>query len=568
MGRLSRSEDSPGGVVEGETILFFFHGHPVVLSSTATSPTIETARSSVLVDTARRPLDRAAPATYRRAFAAGRTLAHVFISHRNDTDEDELAATLHAVLRRHGNSAFLDSADMRLGDDWARRIRDELSRADAFVVLLGPGAAASEMVAAEVAMARDLRKAHGDRPRLLPVRIRIDSEDLIPYDLGAYLNRLHYVSWWGPEDTANVVAKVLAVLEADAEPPQPAQPAASPLRSVTTAPVRPPGAMDVEHWYAPRVEAERDADVYLADHGSPVVLVGPHQIGKTYMLSRLLTTRPARDSAVVRLNLSYYAHDTLKHPDLLLREIALDMCEQLDLDPDLLEDEWATALPPARKLTRYVQRSLLGAVDGLLYLAIDCTDVVALLPTGQDFFAMLRRWAELGRRAPWSKLRLLLAVSTEPHLLSTSIERSPFNIVQPIRLDDLTGEQVLDLACRHGLDWGEAHAARLMSVVGGQPYLVRLALYRAAVHGDSLETILRGANREHSAFADHLQSRLLKLQGDSALAAAVRAVLDDPGADVDFATMDRLRRAGLLIGERGSYRHRYPLYQQFFRERL
>jgi hypothetical protein len=54
------------------------------------------------------------------------------------------------------------------------------------------------------------------------------------------------------------------------------------------------------------------------------------------------------------------------------------------------------------------------------------------------------------------------------------------NVGLPIELPEFDQAQVLDLARQHGWDWDESQGVDLMAMVGGHPYLVRMALDEVA----------------------------------------------------------------------------------------
>ena len=75
------------------------------------------------------------------------------------------------------------------------------------------------MVLAEVRMAHQ-RQARDGKPVILPVRV--DFTGPLGYELGAYLDPLHYELWRGPADNAKVRDRLLAAIragEAKAAPP-------------------------------------------------------------------------------------------------------------------------------------------------------------------------------------------------------------------------------------------------------------------------------------------------------------------------------------------------------------
>ncbi|MCP4660669.1 MAG: TIR domain-containing protein [bacterium] len=508
----------------------------------------------------------------------------VFISHRNVGDDLKLAWALRDGLELARHSVFLDAADILPGDEWATRIKQELVAADLLVVLLSSHIAANpDMVAEEVAMAKEMQRDQG-RPRIVPVRVDPDVMATLPYDLRARVNRLHHEFWSGPDDTERLVAALDRLLRKSVEPaagpeveakpsrPSPAEPPAvsapAPVNG-SVPPPQPPKASDTQYWYVPRPEAEREAATHLSQHGSPVVLVGPEEIGKSYFLSHLLRTNRKPEEGEVLINLAQLGDAAVKSLDDLLHEFAYEVVDQLDLDDEALDRAWQRRRPPARKLTHFLERTVLPASGDRLFLAIDRADAIVRTEHAQDVFGVFRRWAELGSRGdPWERLRLLLVVSTEPSLLSQNVHRSPFNISEPIRLGDLDFDQVWEMVHRYGLEWSSEEITQLTDLVGGHPYLVRKVLYHAAVGRHSVAELLADPTAEQGLFADHLRSRMLRVQRDPGLAQAIRQVLEGTAEEIAFELAQRLLRAGLLKGHPGRYQLRYRLYEQYFREWL
>jgi hypothetical protein len=67
-----------------------------------------------------------------------------------------------------------------------------------------------------------------------------------------------------------------------------------------------------------------------------------------------------------------------------------------------------------------------------------------------------------------------------------------------------------------------------MSMVGGHPYLVRLAMYYIAAGKITLEDLLDSATTEARIYSNHLRSLLDILQGKPKLAQALKKVVDSP----------------------------------------
>ncbi len=137
-----------------------------------------------------------------------------------------------------------------------------------------------------------------------------------------------------------------------------------------------------------------------------------------------------------------------------------------------------------------------------------------------ELLPLVRSWYERAKGLEiWQKLRLVLVYSTEI-LVPIKLTQSPFNIGLPINLPPFTKEQVQDLALRHGLDWTNGKVENLMALVGGYPYLVRLAFYHLVGKGGlerDLEKLLQEAPTEAGIYHEYLKQYVLALRDESAL---------------------------------------------------
>ncbi len=223
--------------------------------------------------------------------------------------------------------------------------------------------------------------------------------------------------------------------------------------------------------------------------------------------------------------------------------------------------------------TTYFEAHLLEQIDRPLVLALDNVDCVFQSPEiAQGFFSMLRSWHEEAKTIDiWEQLRLVVVHFTEDYGL-LDINQSPFNVGLPVELTEFTPFQVEDLARRHKLDWNDTQVQPLMAMVGGHPYLVRLALYHLAqppVGKECLEKLLQDAPTDAGIYANHLRRNLSTLIENPELAAALKQVLTTT-EPVRLETMQayKLYSMGLIkrIGDR--VMPRCELYQQYFREHL
>jgi hypothetical protein len=138
--------------------------------------------------------------------------------------------------------------------------------------------------------------------------------------------------------------------------------------------------------------------------------------------------------------------------------------------------------------------------------------------------------------------------------------------VTPLSLEPLSRDQMGQLNSLHGGVLNTGELDHLHALVGGQPYLSRLALYRLNAEPRLTFSQLdeRAADPE-GPFGEHLRSLLLRLQGRSGLLDAMRQVVRH-GTTSDDDTTHRLFRAGLTRHKGKRIVPTNLLYARFFRE--
>jgi len=338
-------------------------------------------------------------------------------------------------------------------------------------------------------------------------------------------------------------------------------PAATPART-PAAPLQDPGGPYDARWYVSREEAEQKAIVLLRQPGQPVAIWGPELFGKRWILrhltDQLVNLEPTMRVAAVNLRLM--GGDAMGSLNAFLEEFAAQVLEALGLDETALAAAWNRPGTPAKKLTRLLSTTVLPSAPGPLLVAIDQADALWKRAWCDDFFDLLRGFTDRAEAEPWSRLRILVTMSTTPVLLTKEINRSPFaNVASRVSLGDFTAAQVQKLAEMHGLSWSDDEIERLMNLVGGHPFLVRLVMVKAARDGAPLDTLLDESHPLFSAFLDRGRFRLSKNPG---LFEALLAAVERPDRPIDPEALLRLERAGVLCESEGRYRLRYRLYER------
>jgi hypothetical protein len=496
----------------------------------------------------------------------------IFISYKRHVEPDEpLALALHHVLSVH-HDVFLDQTTP-VGTRWGERIDTALREADFLLVLLSAESVRSEMVMAEVEKVYYRTRAQAGHPTLLPVRLAYC--DPLPYPLSAYLDFITAAFWNGPDDTPRLIAEIMRGIAGTplstsmSPPPASPQSADQPIpQPAPTAPLEIPGGSlrPDSRFYIER-PADRVAYEAIAQQGVTLTIKGPRQMGKSSLLLRMVHTAIDLGKRVAVLDFQLFDRTTLHDDETFFRHFCVWLTAELELE-NQVETFWAIPLGNPQRCTRYVGRYLLPTLGAPLVLAMDEVDTIFDTAFRSDFFSMLRSWHNYRALQPiWRQLDLALVTSTEPYQFVSNRNLSPFNVGEGIDLLDFTPEQVAELNQRHGVPLDADTVQRLFALIGGDPFLVRRALYLVASRRLTVNELFAKAIEDHGPFGDHLCRHLFRLHDDCELLESLRQVLTRQTC-ADERTFFRLRGAGLVRRDGRAVVPRLPLYAAYFGERL
>ena len=513
--------------------------------------------------------------------------AKVFISYRSQPPDSDLADEFYQALKAVGHDVFMAAESIRLGDNWSSRIDQELEQCDYFLLLLSSQSAISEMVTKEVQRAKELRETRESRkPGLLPIRVNFPMSASLNYDLQGYLDQIQQREWRSPSDTPQILEEVLTIL-ADGTIPEPVESQATPeplidQQDAPPVPVAPPelpeGQVDLASLYyverspsTSQRERTIEANCYEAilKSGALIRIKAPRQMGKTSLMSRIL--RYGDEQQYLTVPLSFQLADAAIFADLdkFLRWFCASVGRRLK-QPSRLNDLWDDIFGSKDNCTAYFEEYLLPNISAPLVLGLDEVDMVFEHPNiAADFMGLLRAWHEMAKvNDLWKKLRLVVVHSTEVYI-PMNINQSPFNVGLPIELPEFTPAQVLDLAQRHGLDWDADAVAQLMTMVGGHPYLVRVALYSLARQETTLEELLRTAPTESGPYDDHLRRHWWNLhQREEMAEATMRVMTATKPVQLEPIQAFQLNSMGIVRLLGNEVVPRCNLYRRYFGERL
>jgi hypothetical protein len=307
----------------------------------------------------------------------------------------------------------------------------------------------------------------------------------------------------------------------------------------------------------------------LCKSGALIRIKAPRQMGKTSLMVRIVHHADKLGYQTVRLNLQQAEESTLSSLDKFLRWFSACISQRLHR-PAQLDDYWDQDRGSIFNCTTYLQDHVLETLNCPLVLALDEVDrVFQSADVAQGFFSMLRIWHEEAKTVElWEQLRLIVAHSTEDYG-RLDINQSPFNVGLPVELGEFVPVQVMALADVHQLSWSLTEVNQLMALVGGHPYLVRLALYYLACQDLSLDQLLSEATTNSSIYEDHLRRHLVTLNQQPELMFAFQQVVASP-EPVSLSTMYvyKLYSMGLIKRQGDQVIPRCELYRQYFRDHL
>ncbi|OYD96813.1 molecular chaperone Tir [Nostoc sp. 'Peltigera membranacea cyanobiont' 210A] len=509
--------------------------------------------------------------------------ARVFISYRSQDPDLSLAQYFYEAIKAAGHEVFMAGESIRLGENWPQRIDTELERCDYFLLLLSPQSATSEMVTEEVRRAKqlqDLRPEH--KPVILPIRVNFPLSSPLNYDLRGYLSQIQQREWKSPADTQRILQEILSLLTEDggssanraAIEELPAVAPAWETQESPPLPIAEPelpeGQVDlVSEFYIERSPIESRCYEAILKPGSLIRIKAPRQMGKTSLMARILHQASQQDYLSVPLSFQLADGKVFADLDKFLQWFCASVGRRLRL-PNKLADYWDVIFGSKDNCTAYFEEYLLPEINQPLALGLDEVDRIFQYPEiAADFFGLLRAWHEDAKnREIWKKLRLVVVHSTEVYI-PMNINQSPFNVGLPIELPEFNAQQVLNLARRHGLNWSFTQVEQLMAMVGGHPYLVRVALYHIARHDTTLNLLLQTAPTEAGPYSDHLRRHLWNLEQRPELAAAIKKVVANTSpVRLDSIQCFKLLSMGLLQQQGNDVTPRCNLYRQYFRDRL
>jgi class 3 adenylate cyclase len=325
--------------------------------------------------------------------------------------------------------------------------------------------------------------------------------------------------------------------------------------------------------YIERSPIEQRCYETIEQPGALIRIKAPKLMGKTSLTLRILNSARMQGFQTVTLSLQLADASVFATLNQFLQWFCAVVSRSLEL-PNRLSEYWDDVFGSNYNCTDYFESYLLAEIDSPLVLALDDVDVVFNYPAiATDFFGLLRTWyqkAKYGDKSSqvWQKLRLVVVHSTEVYI-PLNVNQSPFNVGLSVELPELTVSQVQDLAMRHQLDWGTEEVEGLMNLIGGNPYLVQVALHQISSQDITLDELLETATAEDGIYRDYLRRQLWNLQQYPDLVTALtRVVMSSAPVKLDPIQSFKLQSMGLVRIQNRQVVISCELYRQYFSDRL
>ena len=508
-------------------------------------------------------LVRAKVAILFEGFANGRSTSH-----------NTLSQQLHQALSAGGHEVFFINNSSDEGS--------YLKRCDYLLLLISQESAASEMVLEQVQLAKELHNLTAHQPAILPIFVELNTP--LSFDLLSYLAGIQPWLWRSAGDTFKLLSQILTIIKegrtsltADHELAVEWKEITSTKQSIiqplpAAAPELPGGQVELTScFYIDRPPIESRCYETIAQPGALIRIKAPRQMGKTSLMARILHHAEQQGSRTVALSFQLANRKIFANSDTFLQWFCASIGQELGMLEQLPKCwQLADLIGSNQCCKAYFEQYLLSESSRPLTLGLDESDRLFESPEiADDFFGLLRALhEEAKRRDIWKKLRLIVVHSTEVYI-PMDVNKSPFNVGLPIDLPEFNSQQVQDLAKRHGLNWSDGEVVELMGLVGGHPYLVRLAMYRISRQDVSFNQLVKLPPTEAGIYSDHLRRHLWNLEKYSELMEAMREVVSVSQpvrlrSELGF----KLNSMGLVKLEGNNYIPRCRLYEEYFRDRL
>ena len=511
-------------------------------------------------------------------------------SHRDEKLRDKLALHL-SMLQRQGVIKSWHDRKISAGTEWAKAIDGRINSAGIILLLISDSFLASDYCY-DIEMQQALLRHETGEARVIPIILKPVDWSGAPFSkLQAFPKDAKPVTTWSNRDQAfvNIAQGIRATAEELAELSQNRQPSILPESQLLLAQnhkaIEPPeeshplsSPVDLEElggqvpldspFYIKRPPIEERCYEAITKPGALIRIKAPRQMGKSSLTIRILDHAEKEGYRSTWLNLQSAGEQALSSLDSFLKWLCERLTKKLRLQ-NRVEEYWQGVSGSPDKCTDYFELYLLEELNGPVALCLDEVDEIFKHPViASDFFGLLRSWHEESKiNSVWRNLRLVITHSEEVYI-PLHMNQSPFNVGVPIELPPLNQIQLRDLVQRHGLQWSETEVEQLMAMVGGHPYLARMALQQITRGEVTLAQFLQVAPTQAWLFASHLRRHLGNLEERNLVVAMKQVIASDQPVRLSVAEASKLTNMGLVRFQGNDVVPLCDLYRQYFKEVL
>jgi WD40 repeat protein/energy-coupling factor transporter ATP-binding protein EcfA2 len=323
-------------------------------------------------------------------------------------------------------------------------------------------------------------------------------------------------------------------------------------------------------FYIERPEVE--AKCYEAIGGKNVLIhiAAPRQMGKSSLMIRILNRATQLGYKAVNFDFQSCDKSLLADLDIFFRWLCNSTCQQLGLLENI-DEYWKNDILNSReKCSNYFESYLLKEITSPITLAFDDIHHIFHYPEiYQEFIKLLKNWHESTITKPILEKLKLIVVNSEEINIRIGIEQSLSNFITISGLVAFDRVQVAILVAKHKLVLSNAELDELMVMLGGYPYLVRVALYHLSNKYISLSELLRTAPTEEGVFKEHLRRHFnycISHEGKEAMQKIF--MTETPTHRLHPSTKFKLYGMGLILYQEDGVVPSCDLYRLYFRDQL
>jgi len=464
--------------------------------------------------------------------------------------------------------------DILVGTNETIALTEIIKGSNYFLFLLNDTAEASELVQKELEIIQRVIE-EGHSVRVIPIKIQL-SETWTPSQVTKKLIAdIRPLNIQGPQQKDTAMLKIQEVIFQQQITQQRVPPHTKVKGSSDVGKSKFPlevakGVVSIDSNYYIQRHHESLFIRHIESPGALMRIRGPRQYGKTSLLARVNAHCKNLGYNTLVIDFQEFDENTVANLDNLLYEFCYCFADRFRQE-EVLDKRWAKPRPKGWTASKFIERDILQKCNQPLLVAIDEADRLFHYPeVSKEFFSKIRAWHEdskLAESESWKKFRLALSYSTETRLAVQDMNTSPFNVGVEDRLMPFTKDQVNDLAVRHNLNWSAEQYQEIMELLGGQPFLVRQAMYLLASEKYNYKDLIAKATTQDGPFGNHLRNHLANIKKVAAAEIALNDILER-GQCFDPIMASKLEATGLVQGAMTEFKMANSLYAAFFKGKL